>query len=158
MVATLRQVSFFSHLEDRHIVEIFKMSRLRQFERGEVVIPEGVYDSFVYILLTGEVEVRKNGASISRLHTTGDIFGELAIINYEPRSASVVAMTLTSCLAIDAAFLDTLLPHDRDTIYAVVYKLFAEIVANRLRATSNELAAVREENFELRLKLAKYQR
>ncbi|SDT96660.1 Cyclic nucleotide-binding domain-containing protein [Verrucomicrobium sp. GAS474] len=157
-ISTLRQVSFFSHLEDRHIREIFKMSRLRQFDPGEVVIPEGVYDTYVYVLLTGEVEVRKNNASITRLHKTGDIFGELAIINYEPRSASVFAMAKTSCLAIDAAFLDSLLPHDRDTIYAVVYKMFAEIVANRLRATSTELAATREEVIFLRAQLAQYQR
>ena len=154
VVETLRQVSFFTHLEDRHITEIFKMSRMRQFEPGEVIIPEGVYDTYVYVLITGEVEVRKNDAPISRLHRTGDIFGELAIINYEPRSASVFAMAKTSCLAIDAAFLDSLLPHDRDTIYAVVYKIFAEIVSNRLRTATAELAAAREENFELRLKLA----
>jgi CRP/FNR family cyclic AMP-dependent transcriptional regulator len=154
IVATLRHVPFFQHLEDRHIVEIFKMSRLRQFERGETIIPEGVYDTYVYVLITGEVEVRKNDSPISRLHKTGDIFGELAIINYEPRSASVIAMTRTACLAIDAAFLDSLVPHDRDAIYAAVYKIFAEIVSNRLRITSEELAAAREENFQLRMKLA----
>ncbi|HEY8966138.1 MAG TPA: cyclic nucleotide-binding domain-containing protein [Candidatus Methylacidiphilales bacterium] len=158
IVRTLRQVSFFSHLADRHILDIFRLSRLRQFDSGEVLIPEGVYDSFIYVLVTGEVEIRKNDNAIARLHRTGDLFGELAVISYEPRSASVVAMAKTSCLAIDAAFLDNLVPHDRDAIYAVVYKMFAEIVADRLRNTSNELAALREENFELRLKLSKYQR
>ena len=157
VVATLRQVSFFSHLEERHILEIFKMSRMRQFDPGEVIIPEGVYDTYVYVLLTGEVEVRKNKSPITRLHKTGDIFGELAIINYEPRSASVFAMAKTSCLAIDAAFLDSLLPHDRDTIYAVVYKIFAEIVSNRLRTTSTELASAREELAFLRTEVARLQ-
>ncbi|HEY8965296.1 MAG TPA: cyclic nucleotide-binding domain-containing protein [Candidatus Methylacidiphilales bacterium] len=158
IVETLKQVSFFSHLEDRHILEIFKMSRFRQFDRGEVIIPEGVYDTYVYVLLTGEVEVVKNDAPITRLHRTGDIFGELAIINYEPRSASVFATAKTSCLAIDAAFLDSLLPQDRDTIYAVVYKIFAEIVASRLRNTSNELAVAREEVRHLRARLDHYER
>jgi len=154
ILATLKGISFFSHLEDRHILGIFKMSRLRQYEPGEVLIADGVYDSYLYVLLTGEVEVRKNDATIARLHTTGDIFGELAIINYEPRSAAVQATARTSCLAIDAAFLDNLLPHDRDTIYAVVYKIFAEIVSNRLRTTSNELAAAREEIQRLRGEIA----
>ncbi len=157
MMATLRKVSFFKKLEERHIQDVLKMSRLRQFDAGETIIPEGVYDTYVYVLLGGEVEVHKKGATISIMNKIGDIFGELAIINDEPRSASISARTSTTCLAIDAAFLDSLMSRVQDTIYAVVYKIFAEIVANRLRVTSRELTVAREENRELRLKLEKLQ-
>jgi CRP-like cAMP-binding protein len=158
VIETLRQVSFFSNLEERHLNEVFRMSRLRQYEHDEVIIAEGVYDSFIYVLLSGEVKVTKQGGIIARLHKTGDIFGELAIINYEPRSATVIAVTRTSCLAVDAAFLDNLLPGDRDIVYAVVYKLFAEVVANRLRTTSEELAGLKEELVQARKELTFYRK
>ena len=142
---TLRRVSFFSNLEERHLRQVFRMSKMRQYEPDEMIIPEGVYDTMIYVLLSGEAIVVKGGDVIARLHKTGDIFGELAIISYEPRSASVFAVGRTNCLAVDATFLDNLLPVDRDPVYAVVYKMFAEIVAHRLRVTSEELASVREE-------------
>ena len=158
VIETLKQVSFFSSLEDRHLQDVFKMSRLRQYQPDEIIIPEGVYDSFIYVLLNGEVTVEKSGATIARLHRTGDIFGELAIINYEPRSATVRSASRTSCLAVDAAFLDNLLPGDRDVVYSVVYKLFAEVVASRLRTTSQELAAVKEELALAKRELTFYRR
>jgi CRP/FNR family cyclic AMP-dependent transcriptional regulator len=155
---TLKQVSFFSALEDRHLREVFRMSRLRQYEQDEVIIAEGVYDSFIYVLLAGEVKVMKSNSIIARMHRTGDIFGELAIINYEPRSATVKSVARTSCLAVDAAFLDNLLPGDRDVVYAVVYKLFAEVVASRLRTTSEELASLKEELAQAKKELTFYRR
>jgi CRP-like cAMP-binding protein len=145
VLETLKRVSFFSNLEERHLQQVFRMSKMRQYDPDELIIPEGVYDSIIYVLLSGEVAIVKGGDPIARLHKTGDIFGELAIINCEPRSASVFAVSRTTCLAVDAAFLDNLVPLDRDPVYAVVYKLFAEIIAQRLRVTSGELAAVREE-------------
>ncbi len=145
VIDTLKQVSFFSSLEDRHLTQVFRMSRMRQYDPEEMIIPEGVYDSMIYVLLSGEAAIVKGGDTIARLHKTGDIFGELAIISCEPRSASVFAVGRTTCLAVDAAFLDNLLPVDRYPVYAVIYKMFAEVVAHRLRVTSEELASVREE-------------
>ncbi len=158
VIAALKEVSFFSNLDDRQLHDVFKMSKLRQYDPNEEIMSEGAYDSFIYILLTGEVRISKAGSVIARLHKTGEIFGELGIINYEPRSASVHAVAKTSCLAVDAAFLDNLLPHDRDVIYAIVYKLFSEIVAQRLRVTSQELASVKEELARVKEELSHYRR
>ena len=151
---TLRRVSFFSNLEDRHLRQVFRMSKMRQYDADEMIIPEGVYDSMIYVLLSGEVSIVKGGDVIARLHKTGDIFGELAIISCEPRSASAFAVGRTTCLAVDAAFLDNLLPVDRDPVYAVVYKMFAEVVAHRLRITSEELTSVRDELAKLKAERA----
>jgi CRP/FNR family cyclic AMP-dependent transcriptional regulator len=152
---TLRQVSFFSALKEAQIVEIFKVSRLRRFEAGETIIPEGAFDTYLYVLLAGVVEVVKQGTIIATLNAPGEIFGELSILNCEARSASVVTISKTSCLAVDASFLENLLPDDRVPIHAAVYKVFAEIVSRRLRATSEDLMAAREEIRFLRTALAK---
>ncbi|SDT96646.1 Cyclic nucleotide-binding domain-containing protein [Verrucomicrobium sp. GAS474] len=155
IIETLKQVSFFPSLEDHQIIEIFRQSRVRNFDAGETVIPEGAYDTFIYILLTGMVEVLKQGHLLASLTRTGDIFGELAILNCESRSASVVTLSKTSCLAIDATFLENLPPSDRDPVYAIVYRTFAEMVSHRLRTTSDALAETRMEVARLRDDLAK---
>lgn len=53
-----------------------------------------------YILLDGQVEVRKDGQTITTLDP-GAIFGEMALINHTLRSASVVAITPISALRLD---------------------------------------------------------
>ncbi|HEY8965295.1 MAG TPA: cyclic nucleotide-binding domain-containing protein [Candidatus Methylacidiphilales bacterium] len=150
----LQKVSFFAHLPQKHIEAIIRMSRLRQYAAHETIIPEGAYDTYIYVLLAGTVEVVKKQTPIAVLHQTGDLFGELAVLTCDSRSASVVAISTTSCLAVDASFLDHLDPANRDAIAAIIYKMMAEIVSNRLRATSNELAAANGEIVRLRAELA----
>ena len=53
-----------------------------------------------YILLDGQVEVRKDGATIATLEP-GAIFGEMALIDHTLRSASVIAITPISALRLD---------------------------------------------------------
>jgi len=53
-----------------------------------------------YILLDGQVEVRKDGATIATLDP-GAIFGEMALIDHTLRSASVIAITPISALRLD---------------------------------------------------------
>ncbi|HWV26833.1 MAG TPA: cyclic nucleotide-binding domain-containing protein [Aeromicrobium sp.] len=53
-----------------------------------------------YILLEGQVEVRKDGQAIATLDP-GEIFGEMALIQHTLRSASVVAITPISALRLD---------------------------------------------------------
>ncbi len=140
----LKQISFLKKFEDSHLANIFRMSRLRHYDAGDTIIPEGACDTFLYMLLTGEVKIIKQGSVLAWLRLPGSIFGELAVIDYQPRSASVLALTKTICLAVDSAFLDSLPPGDQAVIYAIIYRSLAEVVTERLRATSAELAALKE--------------
>lgn len=60
-----------------------------------------------YILLDGEVEVRKDGSTVATLGP-GQIFGEMALIDHTLRSASIVAATPISALRLDHDSLATL--------------------------------------------------
>ncbi len=142
-VQTLQRISFLSQMDERHLQSIFKMSKLRFYEKGEKIIVEGACESYLYILLSGEVTITKYDTVVAWLHQTGDIFGELAIIDYMPRSATATALTPTTCLAMDAAYFDSLPPADQAVIYAILYKSLAQIVTERLRSTSEELASLK---------------
>lgn len=60
-----------------------------------------------YVLLDGQVEVRKDGAVVATLEP-GAIFGELALIDHTLRSASIVAATPITALRLDHASLQQL--------------------------------------------------
>lgn len=108
-------------------------------------------DCWIYVVIAGEVKVMKQGKEIARMDDKSIAsFGELAMIDGEARSASVVAVTGTTCLAIDASFLDRLKVSERNAFFSVFYRLLAEILCGRLRKTDEELVRVKEELEQLK--------
>lgn len=141
----LKMIPFLQSFKKDYLGEILAKSRIRQYDEDELIIPEGAYDKSIYILIMGEVKVTKQGAEIARMKHSGDIFGELAMINDDVRSASVYANQLTHCLIIDTTNFNTMDTEERTAIYSIIYRIFAEILADRLRDTSEELARTQDE-------------
>jgi CRP-like cAMP-binding protein len=150
IIERLRKIDFLKSFKRDYLGEMLQSSKIRQYKPEEIIIPEGTYDEWIYVLLTGKVKVLKKGKELAILEHTGDIFGELAVINQDIRSASVYAVDKTYCLAIDASFLKDLEDRDRTAMYLVIYRVFSEILAERLRVTSEELTKVKEENSYLK--------
>jgi CRP-like cAMP-binding protein len=87
----------------------------------------------------------KKNAGITLLKRTGDIFGEMCVIDGTARSASVRTVEDSVCLSIDVSFIDNLNPGDRVTFCAVFYQILAEVLAQRLREANEELIRAKEE-------------
>ena len=147
-----RNLPFLASLDPKQVGKLLNLSKVRKYEPGETITVEGVFDCWVYFLISGKVRVLKKGEEITCLDKIGETFGELAVIDGETRSATIEALTETVCLATDASFLDRLSETERPAFYAVVYRLFAEIVAQRLRATNEELVRVKAELEHLKKK------
>ncbi len=87
----------------------------------------------------------KKGKILTNLKMVGDTFGELALIDGKSRSATIKAKKNTVCLAVDVEFISDEKMANKHSFYAVVYRLFSEILAKRLRDTSEELANAKKE-------------
>ena len=96
------------------------------------------------------MKIVKHGEELSILRRKGDVFGEMAVIDGSARSASVYAVDETVCLATDASYLDRLTGNDRLAFGYMLFRVFAEILASRLRLTNQELIEAREEIARLR--------
>ncbi len=129
---------------------LLKLSKIRKYEPGELILEEGFFDCWIYFLVSGKVRVVKQREELRILNRTGDVFGEMGVIDGSPRSASVYAIDETVCLATDASYIDRLSGNDKLAFCYVLYRLFAEVLANRLRLTSEELIKVKDENKKLR--------
>jgi CRP/FNR family transcriptional regulator len=101
----LRRVSLFSHLKNRDLKRIAKLSRYCTYPEGEKIISEGERDGSLFVIVSGEVEVVKNlGFQNEKcLRRLGALcyFGEMALIDDLIRSASVIAREDTRALCID---------------------------------------------------------
>lgn len=89
----------FEWLTQKEIAYFIMMSETIQFQKGETVMSEGdVSDDRAYLIESGSVDIYRQGSKIATLHA-GDIFGEMALITNDPRSAQVVSNTQTEVLA-----------------------------------------------------------
>lgn len=145
LLAKFKKLPFLGSIDEQYLKKIISLSKLKIYDTDEIITEEGSFDSWVYILLSGEVKIVKGGKILAHLGKIGDTFGEMAMIDGKNRSASVFATTETLCLAFDAAFLDTVEEKERISFYAIFYHLFAEILAERLRVTNAELVAVKQQ-------------
>ena len=110
IIAKLKQVSFFSMFEndDETIARIAAMCSRRTFGAGKYIIREGEYGDELFIALSGEIEIIKNTLQNEEYTVTtffadegGVNFGEIALIDNDRRSASVLAKTECECIVIN---------------------------------------------------------
>ena len=97
----LASVPLLAGLEPRVRRRLAEVGKRRTYGADEEIVREGSTGTALYILLSGEARVEQDGKEIGRL-AAGDFFGELALIEEHPRSATVVATTDTDCLLFPA--------------------------------------------------------
>jgi len=148
---TLMEVPFLEAFTKEHLDQVLHASAFIECDPGDVIIAEGDQASRIFILLAGEVAVVKGGDQLVTMNHTGDIFGELAALEDEVRSASVVAVEESFCLAVDQKFLEHVLPkEDNAPFYAALYEFIAKLTTMRLKETSRHLAEIDMELRQLR--------
>ena len=152
---TLMEVPFLEAFSKDHLDQVLHASAFLDCDPGDTIISEGDEASRIFILLAGEVAVMKGGEQLVTMDQVGDIFGELAALEDEVRSATVVATKTSFCLAVDQKFLDHLMPkEDNAPFYAALYEFIAKLTTKRLKATSAYLSQLDTEMRELRKKVA----
>lgn len=140
---TLMEVPFLEAFSKEHLDQVLHASAFIECDPGDVIIAEGDEASRIFILLAGEVAVMKGGDQLVVMNQTGDIFGELAALEDEVRSASIVAVKEAFCLAVDQKFLEHVMPKDENApFYAALYEFIAKLTTKRLKATSAYLATI----------------
>lgn len=142
----LKTVPFLNSFNEEQLDDLLTSSNIIQAEPGDVIIREGTIDSRIYILLSGELEVRVGEKRVAAISRSGEVFGELALVNQDKRVASVVAAQPSFCLAVDQKFLQDIHPREEDpAFHAALYEFVARLIAKKLDATSRRLAEVEKE-------------
>jgi len=104
----LKKVPLFSNLSQRHLGEIAKHADQVQVEKGRVLVQQGKIGWEFIFIVEGKARVEKDGNVIRQL-SKGDFFGEISLIDGEPRTATVIAETNMTLLIVNKTSFDHLL-------------------------------------------------
>lgn len=135
-----RQVELFRGIDPEDVQKILHKGQTMRMQRGQVIFHKGTTGNNMYIVLGGTVGLydgKKPLASIGM----GDMFGEMALINSEPRSATAVAAEDCLLFALDEGTFHRLMTK------SVAIRLLLNIIAtqsHRLRRANERLMSLAE--------------
>jgi len=139
----LREIGIFGALSDEVLAHIAKSMEQVNLQPGHTVFAEGDAGREMYVVLDGEVEVLKKSrrGRDQRVAILGpnDAFGEMSIIDVQPRSATVRTLGPTRLLRIRSDDLDQLYRTDLKG-YAILVLNLARDLSRRLRVTDGLMA------------------
>lgn len=135
IIDILQKNPFFSGLEKNEIVKLTERSRKKTVEKNTFILKENDRSNEMYLLIEGKVNVMVNNLKgkemiLATLHQ-GDIFGELSIIDDDPRSANIVAAEKCELIVISKPdFYELLNQSPKFAIQVIKY------LCHRLRLTN----------------------
>jgi CRP-like cAMP-binding protein len=142
----LHSLELFKELRGGELGELIHALHARTYKPGEVVFVEGDIGRALFILESGSVELTKLGADgkPAHVHTLkpGEFFGEMALLESLPRTATATAMETSRLHLLYRAKLDSLL-ESNPRIGVTIMGHLARLLSARLRRMSQPSASSR---------------
>ncbi len=136
-IRLLKSVRLFKYCTYQEIMKVLSVATIETFEKDEIILMENEPGEEFYIILSGEVQVTGNGKLIARLGV-GKHFGEMALIDLAPRSASVVTTETSKLIKIKRKDFVALIKEDTHLGIKLLWS-FLQDLSDRLRITNIEL-------------------
>jgi CRP-like cAMP-binding protein len=107
-VDAISTLAFFEGLSREELVPIAARAHVLAFAPGDVIVPEGEAGLGFYVIIVGRAGVWRDGTLLTTLGD-GDFFGEVSLLEWAPRNATVTAESDVRCLGILRSFFKDLL-------------------------------------------------
>ena len=123
----LKKTPLFSNLSDNELTKIGEIIKQNEYKQGDIIIKEDdlISANTFYIIHQGIIEVIKNYGETEELIITtkerGDFFGEISLIDDQPRSATIRAAGPTSMYEITRKDLNHILYSYPDLMYKMFF-------------------------------------
>jgi CRP-like cAMP-binding protein len=120
--ARLKAVPLFAHCTNKQIQFIVTQVEDMDFAAGRVLCREGQSGGDFFVLLSGAADVTRKGRKIARM-APGDFFGEIAVVDGGPRTATVTTTEPSRCLVLGPRQFQNVLHQDADISHSVMKAL-----------------------------------
>jgi signal transduction histidine kinase len=137
MLDELRKIPLFADLSEEDLERLYQMAETISVPAGQLVLREGDQGDSLFVLLDGELEVTKRQGGqdvLLAVRKPGQFFGEMALLEQAPRSASVRTLQESRLLMINQVAFQTLLSCSPSASLKILHT-----VTSRLRSTESAL-------------------
>jgi len=137
LIEALKKNKLLSGVSENLISELARNSIVEKFKPGDVILQEGEFGDKVCLLINGRVKVLKLADTKGKIlfeMSDGDFFGEMALIDLHPRSASVVALGECEVVSIPANYFENLIHREPQILINIAKEL-----SERLRVSNEKL-------------------
>lgn len=138
---TLKKIPLFRYLTYQELVKVLNITYLESYDAGALILKEGDTGEELYIVLAGKVSVSRGGQEIVDLHP-GVHFGEMALVDQSPRSATITAKDATRLLVVQRRSFYTLIRKEPVLAVKLLWS-FVQVLSRRLRETNEQLSGAR---------------
>src|SRR3990167_1227742 len=139
----------FSNLTKSQVGQLVPFLKKITAKPGEILVKEGELNDEMFILEEGEVEVLKGEANqLLGCLKTGDCFGEMALLEHVPRSATIRATKASKFLVLSSTSLDEIASREK-IIFSTLMKNIATHLSKTVRDTSNLTIATLKKELEI---------
>jgi len=133
-VDKLKRISFFADMGEHDLGQIAEITEEKSYSKGEVIVEERTSAERFFIIYKGKIEITKQFEDgeefVLAVHSDGDFFGEMALLDEGLRSATARAVAPTTVLEITRLNFETLLYKAPVVAYHIIREL-----SSRLRET-----------------------
>jgi len=141
-IDALRSMPLFRYLNYQELVRLAAFAEVRDVVADEPIFRQGEPGHEMYVVLEGRVKVHAGGKEIVSLGV-GEQFGEMALVDKSPRSASVTATEGTRLVVIKRDDFFHIMRHERDMAVKLLWH-FVGTLTGRLRETTGALGQARD--------------
>jgi CRP-like cAMP-binding protein len=121
-IAFLRKVPLFGACDDKQLAFIATQVEEMDFPAGHVLCRQGESGEEFFVIVSGSAEVKRDGRSVQQL-VAGDFFGEIALIDHGPRTATVTATSPMRSLVLGHGQFQNVLHQNAAIAVAVLQRL-----------------------------------
>ena len=138
----LRRTALFGGLTEEYLDLLASLTAITELGRGEYVFREKERGDKFFIILEGRIRISRQipgmGEEALAVLNPGNYFGEMSLIEEQPRSADAVVHEKATLLSLAKGDLEDLLFLNKDIAYEVLWA-FVRTLSSRLRETSDKL-------------------
>jgi len=129
-VIILKSINLFSEISENDLLAIAMQLQEIEYEENTIVFEQGDLGTSLYIIVTGEVEVIVNEKVVS-VFGEKNIFGELAALDPEPRSATIKTTKNSLLFKVDSIIMYNLIAEYSDVARGII-----KILCQRIRQST----------------------
>jgi CRP/FNR family transcriptional regulator, cyclic AMP receptor protein len=137
----LKSVPLFSRLGEPSLDAILRLTRRKKFRKDDVIFHEKEVGDSLFVILHGRVKVAifgDDGKEVTlSILSEGDFFGEMSVLDLEPRSATTIAEEECELLSLQRDDFMRALEHDPGISASLI-----QVLANRLRKANHQISTL----------------